>query len=216
MFTASASATRMRPAKSTTTTPRPPFVATLPEPLSAIPIDDFFDRNTKEKRYVPHGVFAWTVKNGGIEYLSGGNNYRRPGNLRSGFYAWDWGKKGVTRDGWYRFRIKAGAFAGRGKEAQKDVRLVAEYCYGSPFEVVKSVVIDAPLDAPKEYEFLMYLQAGPPGINRSFTIGWDNGDKDVVMTDPVFSDAAVQAEQRRHRNRASQERKRSPRRKSRR
>jgi hypothetical protein len=25
----------------------------------------------------------------------------------------------------------------------------------------------------------MYLQAGPPGINRSFNIGWDNGDKDV-------------------------------------
>ena len=143
--------------------PPPGFVATLKEPLSMIPIDDFHDPNSKEKRYVPHGPFSWTVKNGGIEYLSGGNNYRSPGNLRSPFCAWDWGKKGVTRDGWYRLRIKAGAFAGRGKEAQKDVRLVVEYCYGSPFEVVKSAVIDAPLDAPKEYEFLMYLQAGPPG-----------------------------------------------------
>ena len=55
------------------------------------------DRNSKERRYVPHGPFPWTLKNGGIEYLSGGNNYRRPGNLRSGFYAWDWGKKGVTQ-----------------------------------------------------------------------------------------------------------------------
>ena len=164
------------------------------------------DRNSKEKRYVPHGPFAWTVKNGGIEYLSGGSNYRKPGNLRSNFYAWDWGKKGVTSDGWYRFRIKAGAFAGRGKEAQKDVRLTAEYCYGSPFEVVKSVVIDAPLDAPKEYEFLMYLQAGPPGINRSFNIGWDNGNKDVVKVDPAVSAMCNTSRIASGRNRAGEER----------
>jgi mono/diheme cytochrome c family protein len=168
--------------------PTPGFVAALEEPLSTIYVDDFNDRKSKERRYVPHGPFPWTLKNGGIEYLSGGNNYRKPGNLRSGFYAWDWGRKGVTRDGWYRFRIKAGAFAGRGKETQKDVRLTAEYCYGSPFEVVKTVVIDAPLDAPKDYEFVMYLQAGPPGINRSFNIGWDNGDQDVIKLNPAFHD----------------------------
>lgn len=168
--------------------PTPGFVATLKEPLSVIPIDGFQNRNSKDRRYVPHGPFFWTVKNGGIEYLSGGNNYRKPGNLRGPFCAWDWGRKGVTRDGWYRLRIKAGAFAGRGKEAQKDVRLALEYCYGSPFEVVKSVVIDAPLDSPREYEFLMYLQAGPPGINRSLSIGWDNGDKDVTVVNPLYSD----------------------------
>jgi hypothetical protein len=168
--------------------PSPGCVAALKEPLSMIPIDGFFDRNPKERRYVPHGPFAWTLKNDGIEYLSGGSNYRRP-NLRSPFCAWDWGKTGVSCDGWYRLRVKAGAFAGRGKEAQKDVRLVVEYCYGSPFEVVKSAVIDAPLDAPKEYEFLMYLQAGPPGLNRSLSIGWDNGDKEVVIMNPLYSDA---------------------------
>ncbi len=135
---------------------------------------------------MPHGPFAWTAKNGGIEYLSGGSNYRQP-NLRSPFCAWDWGNRGVTRDGWYRLRIKAGAFAGRGKEAQKEVRLVVEYCYGSPFEVVKSAVIDAPLDAPREYEFLMYLQ-GPSGVNRSLRIGWDNGDKNVINVNPLYSD----------------------------
>ncbi len=172
--------------------PTPGFVAALKEPLSMIPVDpvnSFSGPNAaKEKRYVPHGPFPWTVKNGGIEYLSGGTTYRATGNQRYGFYAWDWGAKGVTMDGWYRFRIKAGAFAGRGKEAQKDVRLTAEYCYGSPFEVVKSVVIDAPLNAPKEYEFLMYLPAGPPGTNRSFTIGWDNGNQDVVKPNPLYFD----------------------------
>ncbi len=165
--------------------PTPGFVSTLAEPLSMIPIDAFGERNPKERRYVPHGVFPWTVKGDGIEYLSGGSNYRRP-NLRSGFYAWDWGRQGVSADGWYRLRIKAGAFAGRGKEAQKEVRLVVEYCFGSPLEVIKSAVIDAPLDAPKEYEFLMYLQAGPPGFNRQLTMGWDNGDKNVVIVNPDY------------------------------
>ena len=127
--------------------PTPEFVATLKEPLSMIPIDGFQSWNAKQRRYVPHGPFFWSVKNGGIEYLSGGNNYRRPGNLRSPFCAWDWGRKGVTRDGWYRLRIVAGAFAGRGKEAQKDVRLTVEYGYGSPLEVVQTAVIDAPLGA---------------------------------------------------------------------
>jgi len=169
--------------------PTPGFVATLAEPLSMIPLDGFFrDRRAKEKRHVPHGPFPWTVKNDGIEYLSGGSNHRKPGNLRGAFYAWDWGNKGVACDGWYRFRIKAGAFAGRGKEAQKDVKLVVEYCSGSPFEVVKSAVIDTPLDAPKEYEFLMYLEAGPPGFKRTLRIGWDNGDKEVVITNPEYND----------------------------
>ncbi len=169
--------------------PPPAFVATLKEPLALLPVvQTRLKGDSGEKHFVPHGPFPWVLKNGGIEYLSGGNNYRRPGNLRSPFCAWDWGKTGVTRDGWYRLRIKAGAFAGRGKEAQKDVRLTAEYCYGSPFEVVKTVVIDAPLDAPKDYEFLMYLQAGPPGVNRSLKIGWDNGDKDVTITNPQFQD----------------------------
>ena len=168
--------------------PTPAFVAKLKEPMKMVPVDAFNDRNSKEKRYVPHGAMAWQLKNGGIEYLSGGNNYRKPGNLRSGFYAWDWGRKGVTQDGWYRLRIKAGAFAGRGKEARKDVRLVMEYGYGSPFEVVRNVVIDAPLDAPKEYEFRVYLQAGPPGTNRSLTVGWDNGDQDVIKLNPIYHD----------------------------
>jgi hypothetical protein len=168
--------------------PTPGFVADLKEPLTMIPIDNFQQWNAKEKRYVPHGPFSWSMKNGGIEYLSGGNNYRKPGNLRSPFFATEWAKKGVTRDGWYKLRIQAGAFNGEGKEAQKEVRVVVEYGYGSPIEVVKSAAIDAPIDAPKEYEFLMYLQSGPPGMNRTLRIGWDNGDKDVVMINPAYWD----------------------------
>jgi len=168
--------------------PTPAAVAALSEPLSKIPIDNLDQWDAKAKRYVPHGPFEWTMVRGGIEYLSGGNNYRNPGNLRSPFFTEEWGKKGVKRDGWYRLRVNAGAFAGEGKEARKDVRLVVEYSYGTPIEVVRSVIIDAPLSAPKQYEILMYLQAGPPGMNRSVHLGWDNGDKDVVIRNPQFQD----------------------------
>ena len=156
----------------------PAVVAKLKEPLSWIPQPNFDQWGSKDRRYVPHGPFDWTMKNGGVEYLAS-----------SRFYPGDWGKKGVTRDGWYRFRVQAGAFKGADQEAQKDVRLTVKYGEGSPIEAVKSAVIDAPLDAPKEYEFLMYLQAGPPGINRQFRVSWDFGDrKEAVISNPAYWD----------------------------
>jgi hypothetical protein len=156
----------------------PAVVAKLKEPLSWIPQPNFDQWGSKDRRYVPHGPFDWTMKNGGVEYLAS-----------SRFYPGDWGRKGVTRDGWYRFRVRAGAFKGADQEAQKDVRLTVKYGEGSPIEVVKSAVIDAPLDAPKEYEFLMYLQVGPPGINRQFRVSWDYGErKEAVISNPAYWD----------------------------
>ena len=164
----------------------PEFAASLKEPLTMIPIQGFQQWDSKEKRYVPHGPFYWSIKNDGIEYLSGSPSYRRPDN-RAPYFPGDWASKGVTRDGWYKFRIQAGAFRGEGKEAQKEVRLILEYCLGTPIEALYSQVVDAPLDAPKEYEFLMYLQT-KPGMSRSWRIGWDNGNKDVIITNPLYQD----------------------------
>ncbi len=156
----------------------PEVVANLKEPLAWIPQPNFDQYGSKDRRYVPHGVYDWELKNGGVEYLSS-----------SKFFPGDWGRKGVTQDGWYRFRVKAGAFKGADQEAQKDVRLTVKYGEASPIEVVKTIVIDAPLDAPKEYEFLMYLQVGPPGINRQFGISWDYGfRKDAVISNPAYWD----------------------------
>ncbi|MDB6134265.1 MAG: hypothetical protein JWM59_2508 [Verrucomicrobiales bacterium] len=166
--------------------PTPEFIASLKEPLARIQVDDNNEANAAAHRYVPHGPMAFAVKNGGVEYLSGGNNYRSHDNQRSVFHQHDWAKKGVTRDGWYRLRFKAGAFAGEGGEKQKEVKLVMEYCYGSPIQVVKGVVIDAPLEAPKDYEILVYLEQGPPGMDRSWNLAWDNGNKDVVIENPAF------------------------------
>ena len=164
--------------------PTPEFASNLKEPLYGIGLED--PQQPGVKSYVAHGPMPFAVKNGGVEYLSGGSNYRPVGNRRSIINEMYWAKKGVTRDGWYRLRVQAGAFAGAGDEAQKEVKLVMEYCYGSPIEVTKGVVIDAPLDAPKTFEFLVYLLQGPPGMDRSWDIGWDNGDKNVTQVNPEF------------------------------
>ncbi len=164
--------------------PTPEFAFNVKEPLYGVRLED--PEKPDGKNYVPHGPLDFSVKNGGVEYLSGGNNHRQVGNRRSVFNNMGWAKKGVTRDGWYRLRVQAGAFLGEGAEAQKEIKLVMEYCYGSPIEVVKGVVIDAPLDAPKTYEFLVYLQQGPPGMDRGWDIGWDNGNQNVIQVNPEF------------------------------
>jgi mono/diheme cytochrome c family protein len=156
----------------------PNVIAAQKEPLAWIPQPNFDQMASKDRRYVPHGPYDWTLKNGGTEYLA---------QLR--FYSVDWGKKGVTRDGWYRIRVQAGAFKGEDEEALKEVRLVSQYAHGSPIESVQSVVVDAPLDAPKEYEFLMYLQMGPPGMNREWRLRWDFGErKEPCIADPAYWD----------------------------
>jgi hypothetical protein len=156
----------------------PRIIAAQKEPLAWIPQPNFDQMGSKDRRYVPHGPYDWKLKNGGTEYLA---------NLR--FYNVDWAKKGVTSDGWYRIRVKAGAFKGEDEEALKEVRLISQYAQGSPIESVKSVVVDAPLDAPKEYEFLMYLQKGPPGMNRDWRLRWDFGErKEPCVADPKYWD----------------------------
>ncbi len=164
--------------------PPPEFAYNLKEPLVGIRLED--PDRPDAKNYVPHGPLPFAIKNGGVEYLSGGSNHRHVGNRRGIFHNVEWAKKGVTRDGWYRLRVQAGAFAGAGAEAREEVKLVMEYCYGSPIEVTKGVVIDAPLNAPKTYEFLVYLLQGPPGMDRGWDLGWDNGNKNVTEVNPEF------------------------------
>ena len=156
----------------------PKVIAAQKEPLAWIPQPNFDQMGSKDRRYVPHGPYDWTLKNGGTEYLA---------SLR--FYNVDWAKKGVTIDGWYRIRVQAGAFKGEDEEALKEVRLISQYAHGSPIESVKSVVVNAPLDAPKEYEFLMYLQKGPQGMSRDWRLRWDFGErKEPCIADPKYWD----------------------------
>jgi hypothetical protein len=163
----------------------PEQFAQLKEPLEEIRVDP---GPPEVKRHVPWGVKAENWKNGGMEYLSGGNNYRNPGNLRHIYFPEDWMQKGVVRDGWYEIKVQAGAWKGEGKEAQEAVKLVLEYCYGSPLQKVETIAIDAPLDAPREYVFRMYLEHGPAEMKRTWSLGWDNGNKDVAIHDLKYND----------------------------
>jgi hypothetical protein len=159
--------------------PPPEVASAAKEPLVGIDHED--PENPKGKNYVPHGPLFFSVKNGGIEYISGGGG-------RSVFHNHEWPKKAVKRDGWYTIRVQAAAFAGAGAEALKQVTLEFEYCKGSPVEVKRSIVIDAPLNSPKTYEFKVYLQHGPPGFDRSWDLWWDNGGKRVTVVHPEFEE----------------------------
>ena len=160
--------------------PPPEVVSAAKEPLVGINHED--PANPKGMNYVPSGPLYFSVKNGGIEYLSGGGG-------RSVFHNHEWARKAVKRDGWYIIRVQAAAFPGADAEALKEVKLEFEYCRGTPLEVKRSMVIDAPLNAPKTYEFKVYLQHGPPGFDRGWDLWWDNGGKRVAIVNPEFENA---------------------------
>ncbi len=160
--------------------PPPEVASAAKEPLVGINHED--PANPKGMNYVPSGPLFFSVKNGGIEYLSGGGG-------RSVFHNHEWARKAVKRDGWYTIRVQAAAFAGADAEALKQVKLEFEYCRGSALEVKRSMVIDAPLNAPKTYEFKVYLQKGPPGFEQSWDLWWSNGGQRVAIVNPEFERA---------------------------
>jgi hypothetical protein len=80
----------------------------------------------------------------------------------------------VKRDGWYRFRIRAGASRGSGKFEVDAVRVQADYCPQSR-ELRKSLTftIDAPLDKPEVYEQTVFLRRGGEGFNPELRFRWN-------------------------------------------
>ncbi len=166
--------------------PTPEVVAGIKEPLKMIEVDKEGDHDKRRYRYVPHGPFNWKIRDNGVEYLTGANGFRYAGNLMVPFYPEDFAKKGITRDGWYRIRVQAAAFKGAGETSVKEVKLVFSYNPGTPLEVKKSLVVDNPIGQPKEYEFLVWLQAGPPDMNRSWVLGWDHPYTKAVIDNPLF------------------------------
>jgi hypothetical protein len=80
----------------------------------------------------------------------------------------------VTQDGWYRFRIRAGASKGTGKFAVDAVRVEADYCrQARDIRRRFSFTIDAPLDKPQVYEQTVYLRRGGKGFNPSLSFRWN-------------------------------------------
>jgi hypothetical protein len=113
----------------------------------------------------PNDLNIW--RDGGIELVTSSA-------YADGLYAGQMLQKVVTQDGWYRFRIRAGASRGNGKFAVDAVRVEADYCRQSR-EIRRhfSFTIDAPLDRPQVYEQTVYLRRGGKGFNPSLSFRWN-------------------------------------------
>jgi hypothetical protein len=138
---------------------------------------------SKEFVRVPMGATTWELKNGGVEWLSGSELF-----LRGGFwygYA-DPVQSGRFEDGWYRLRLRAGAFKGTGPYAVDDVRVTFSFTPNTPIAAKESLVIDASLDKPRDFETKVFLRAGAPDIAKRYLLSW-NGTRDVVIHSPEFT-----------------------------
>jgi hypothetical protein len=141
---------------------------------------------TKKLATLPVGAKIFELKNGGIEYLAGGKDFHLgshglgiSGNEAGGGY---WAGKiyqhltRITQEGTYRIKLRAGAYAGKGKHAVENVKVEFEFGkFGDPANVDRgSVVIDAPLDEPREFVMEVYLRPRPEvaGQNRS-NLNWN-------------------------------------------
>jgi hypothetical protein len=80
----------------------------------------------------------------------------------------------IIRDGWYRFRVRAGAARGNGKLAVDAVRIQVDYCPQTR-EMRRSLTftIDAPLDRPEVYEQTVFLRRGGEGFNPELRFRWN-------------------------------------------
>ena len=103
-------------------------------------------------------------------------------------------QKVIKRDGWYRFRVRAGASRGKGKLEVDAVRMRIDYCQQSR-ELRRSLTftIDAPLEKPQVYEQTVFLRRGGEGFNPDLRLSWniyhpwrgfhDDGGE-LIRTDP--------------------------------
>ena len=82
----------------------------------------------------------------------------------------------ITEEGTYRLKLRAGAFAGKGKHAVENV--IVQFTFGKHGETANreggSVVIDAPLDHPRDFVMEVYLHPRPEnaGANSS-NLNWN-------------------------------------------
>ena len=111
-----------------------------------------------------------TLRDGGVEQVTAAPYTEGLAYLQRG----DIPKKVVTRDGWYRVKVRAGADKGSGKFAVDAVRLKVDYCRGSKENgTAFTFTIDAPLDQPRLYEQLVYLRYGGPNFEKTLSFTWN-------------------------------------------
>jgi hypothetical protein len=145
-----------------------------------------YGKRDRDRVKVAMGATGSTVKNGGREYIAAGRNGEIGLRLGNWYIAWgDALRTGKFQDGWYRLKVRAGAFKGTGDRAVDEVRVGFRYTPNTPIEANASVVIDAPLDKPREFEMKVFLRAGSPEQDRTYRLHW-NGATDVVINNPII------------------------------
>jgi hypothetical protein len=113
----------------------------------------------------------YKVRDNGVEvtvgpmYTGEHLNYLKRGDMPN---------KIVTRDGWYRVKLRAGADRGSGAFAVDAVQVSIRYCpEAKDFSASAVLTIDAPLDQPKVYEKLMYLRTSGPTLEKTLWVTWN-------------------------------------------
>jgi hypothetical protein len=156
--------------------------------VPAYPVGHPQRNNNNEVVTVPLGANWAKLTNGGLEFV--GNGYHGSGSIdfyggtwHSWGHHWSWGD---FADGWYRMRVRAGAFKGTGKYAVDEVKLWLQYTPNTPVAAKGEVVIDTPIDQPKEFETMVFLRAGSPDIPKSLRLGWNGGPKNLVVQYPAY------------------------------
>lgn len=136
----------------------------------------FSDLLAKEKRPLPdveRGPEPYDLnirRDGGVEIVAAWPYSEGLG----GFQTQQVLQRVIKRDGWYRFRVRAGASRGSGKFAVDAVRIQADYCPQSrELRRTLTFTIDAPLDRPEVYEQTVFLRRGGDGFNPELRFRWN-------------------------------------------
>lgn len=130
---------------------------------------------------VDAGPSGFDIINGGVRFVHGyGNRPKENPGGRMGGSTFD---EVITQDGYYRIRLLAGASEGSRGEP---IKVRAVYAANTPVELATTIVIEAPLDAPKVHEAVIFLRSGPEGLKRGVNFSF-NDITDLIVTTPENS-----------------------------
>jgi hypothetical protein len=150
-----------------------------PKQLSLSPTTKITDTDHE----IPRGPNFAEPKRGGIEYISGKRTFQKSLD-NAGWTAVPGAEikleSIVRRDGYYRLRVRGGAFAG---DRNEPVRLHFQYARDTPIEARGTIDLVGSLDEPGTAEQLVFLRAGRDEQKASITFQW-NGIPDLVPANP--------------------------------
>jgi hypothetical protein len=89
----------------------------------------------------------------------------------------------VTKDGYYRIRIKAGAFRGARNEP---IKMQYTYLRNTPLQTQGEIEVQGTLENPDVVETVVFLRQPPEGAQARLSFGW-NGLFNAIIQNPEYS-----------------------------